>query len=285
MAQFTNRAQISYNGITADSNIVTGEIRQVLAVSKAAVSGTYRRSDTVTYVVSITNSGTSEFSGLTLSDDLGSYTVGSASAVPLTFTDGSVLYYVNGVLQTSPTTAAGPPLTVSGISVPAGGSAIIVYRARVNDYAAPGTGGSIVNTVSLSGGGLAETLTASETVAADTAALLSIVKSLEPSVVAENGQITYTFTIQNTGAEAVDTAAALTVTDTFDPVLQSPLTVTVNGDTVTQSGNYTYNSSTGEFATVAGVITVPAASYSQDATTGVWSITPGTTVITVTGNI
>lgn len=285
MAQFTNRAQISYSGVTADSNIVTGEIRQVLAVSKTAVSGAYRRGDILTYAVSITNSGTTEFSGLTLSDDLGAYAIGSATAVPLTFTDGSVLYYVNGVLQATPTVTAGSPLTVSGISVPAGGSAVIVYRARVNDYAAPGTGGSIVNTVSLSGGGLAETLTASETVTADTSALLSIVKSLEPSVVAENGQITYTFAIQNSGAEAVDTSAALTVTDTFDPILQSPLTVTVNGDTVTQSGNYTYNSSTGEFATVSGVLTVPAASYSQDAATGVWSITPGTTVITVTGNI
>lgn len=285
MAQFTNRAQISYSGVTADSNIVTGEIRQVLAVSKASVSGTYRRGDILTYAVSITNSGTTEFSGLTLSDDLGAYALGSATAVPLTFTDGSVLYYVNGVMQASPTVAAGPPLTVSGISVPAGGSAVIVYRATVNDYAAPSTGGSIVNTATVSGGGLSSALTASRTVTADTAAVLSITKSLSPTVVAENGQINYTFTIQNTGAEAADAAAALTVTDTFDPILKTPLTVTLNSDALAQSGNYTYNAATGEFATVPGVLTVPAATFTQDTATGRWSIAPGVTTLTVSGNI
>lgn len=285
MAQFTNRAQISYNGVTSDSNIVTGEIRQVLSVSKAAVSGTYRRGDILTYAVSITNSGATEFSGLMLSDDLGAYALGSATAVPLTFTDSSVLYYVNGVLQASPTVAAGPPLTVSGISVPAGGSTVIVYRARVNDYAAPDTGGSIVNTATISGGGLSSVLTASQTVTADTAAVLSIIKSLDPTVVAKNGQINYTFTMQNTGASAADAAAALTVMDTFDPILKAPLTVTLNSDALTQSGNYTYNAATGEFATVSGVLTVPAATFTQDTTTGRWSIAPGVTTLTVSGNI
>lgn len=44
MAQFTNQASISYNGVTANSNIVTGEITQVLTASKTSVSGSYRRS-------------------------------------------------------------------------------------------------------------------------------------------------------------------------------------------------------------------------------------------------
>ena len=43
MAQFTNQASISYNGVTANSNIVTGEITQVLTASKTSVSGSYRR--------------------------------------------------------------------------------------------------------------------------------------------------------------------------------------------------------------------------------------------------
>ena len=46
MAQFTNQASISYNGLTANSNIVTGEIKRVLSVSKTSVSGSYRRGDT-----------------------------------------------------------------------------------------------------------------------------------------------------------------------------------------------------------------------------------------------
>lgn len=285
MAQFTNQASISYNGVTADSNIVTGEITQVLAVSKTSVSENYRRGEVLTYAVGITNTGAAAFDGLTVTDDLGAYTVGSTTAPPLTFAGGTVLYYVNGILQVSPTVTAGPPLSISGISVPAGGNALLVYRAAVNDYAAPGQGGSIVNTVTVSGGGLTEAVTATETVTADTAALLSITKALSPTVVAENGQIVYTFTIQNSGAEAADAAAELIVSDTFEPILRAPITVTLNGETWFETGNYTYNAETGAFATIAGRVTVPAATYTQDTATGLWSVTPGVTVLTVTGNI
>lgn len=286
MAQFTNQASISYNGLTANSNIVTGEITRVLSVSKTSVSGSYRRGDTLTYAVSITNTGAAPLDGLTVTDNLGAYAVGGTTSVtPLTFAGDSVLYYVNGVLQAAPTVAAGPPLTISGISVPAGGNALIVYRAAANDYAAPGTGGSIVNTASVSGGGLTEPISASETVTADTSALLSITKALNPTVVAENGQIAYTFTIRNTGAEAVDAAAALVVSDTFDPALKTPISVTLNGDAWPETGNYSYNAASGAFATTAGRVTVPAAAYAQDAATGLWTVTPGVAVLTVTGNI
>lgn len=114
---------------------------------------------------------------------------------------------------------------------------------------------------------------------------MSITKALNPTVVAENGQIAYTFTIRNTGAEAVDAAAALVVSDTFDPALKSPISVTLNGDAWPETGNYSYNAATGVFATTAGRITVPAAIYTQDAATGLWTITPGTAVLTVTGTI
>lgn len=285
MAQFTNQASISYNGLTANSNIVTGEITRVLSVSKTSVSGSYRRGDTLTYAVSITNTGAAPLDGLTVTDNLGAYAVGGTTATPLTFTGGSVLYYVNGALQASPAVTAGPPLSISGISVPAGGNALLVYRATVNDYAAPGAGGSIVNTVTVNGGGLTEPISASETVTADTSALLSITKALNPTVVAENGQIAYTFTIRNTGAEAVDAAAALVVSDTFDPALKTPISVTLNGDAWPETGNYSYNAASGAFATTAGRVTVPAATYTQDAATGLWTITPGTAVLTVTGTI
>ena len=112
MAQFTNQASISYNGLTANSNIVTGEITRVLSVSKTSVSGSYRRGDTLTYAVSISNTGSAPYTGLTVTDDLGAYTAGTASVTPLTFAGDSVLYYVNGVLQAAPTVAAGPPLMI-----------------------------------------------------------------------------------------------------------------------------------------------------------------------------
>lgn len=51
------------------------------------------------------------------------------------YTENSLRYYINGVLQAAPTVTAGPPLVISGISVPAGGNALLVYEAAVTAYA------------------------------------------------------------------------------------------------------------------------------------------------------
>lgn len=285
MAQFTNRASISYNGVTADSNIVTGEIVQVLTAEKTVLPTTYRRGDVLTYAVSIANSGSSPITGLTLTDDLGAYNIGAATAVPLSFTGGSVLYYVNGVLQAAPAVTAGAPLVISGISVPAGGSALIVYRAQVNDFAAPTEGGTITNRALISGGGLSEPVAATAAAAAEPAATLEITKALCPTTVTENGELFYTFTIQNNGAREAGADAAVVLRDTFNPRLNAPITVALGGDSLPQAGNWTYDAASGEFATVAGRLIVPAATFTQDQATGAWSATPGVTVLTVSGTI
>ncbi len=285
MALFTNQATISYNGITANSNIVTGEITQVLTAQKNATTDSYRTGDVVTYVISIQNSGTTDYVGLTVTDNLGETAFGTGTITPLTYTGEDVLYYVNGVLQGTPTVTAGPPLTISGVNVPAGGNAVIIYRARVNEFASPATGSSIINTATIDGAGLTEALTATETVTADAEPVLSILKALNPTTVVENGEITYTFTIQNTGAAVADATTGLTVTDTFEPALEAPLTVTLNGVALAEGTGYTYNEATGLFTTVVGAVTVPAATYTQDPTTGEWSIVPGVTTLVVSGTI
>ena len=58
MPTFSNQAQLSYNGITANSNIAYGQILEVLAASKTALSDTYTSGDRITYIFSIVNSGT-----------------------------------------------------------------------------------------------------------------------------------------------------------------------------------------------------------------------------------
>ena len=60
---------------------------------------------------------------------------------------------------------------------------------------------------------------------------------------------------------AADAAAAIVITDTFDPRL-TDLTVTLNGTALTAPTQYTYDAATGVFATAAGVVTVPAALHS-----------------------
>ncbi len=284
MATFTNQAAISYNGITVNSNIVTGEITQALAVTKNAVTDAYRTGDTITYVVAIRNTGNVAYTDLILTDNLGAYTVGDNSVTPLSVSGDPVLYYINGVLQSAPTVTAGPPLSITGLRVPANGDAVIVYRVDANEFAPLGDDSEIVNEAVLSGGGLAESITASDTVTADTAPRLVITKAINPAVVNDNGEITYTFTIQNYGNVA-DASANVTLTDTFNPILDAPLAVTLDDVTLNQPQSYTYSTTTGVFATVPGAITVPAATYTQDPTTGAWTVTPGIATLTVTGTI
>ena len=83
MAFFTNQAQLRYGKEVANSTITVGEIQEVLAVTKTAVKRTYRQDDTVTYIISIVNSGTTEYTGLTLTDDLGRYAFGEEERTPL----------------------------------------------------------------------------------------------------------------------------------------------------------------------------------------------------------
>ena len=284
MAVFTNQATLSYNNTTTTSNIVTGEIVEVLSAAKNAVDDEYRAGDTVTYVVSITNTGTAAFNNLTITDDLGEYTVGTQTLTPLTYVDGSLAYYANGVLQTGASAVAGPPLVITGINVPAGGNAVVIYNARVNEFAPLASGSVIVNGATISGGGLSAPIEVSDTITVADAAQLSITKGLTPATVSENGQLTYTFTIQNTGNTAADATDNVTVTDLFNPVLEN-ITVTLNGTVLTEGPQYVYDETTGLFQTVAGVITVPAATYTQDPTTGQWTIVPGVTVLTVTGTV
>lgn len=284
MATFYNQATLSFNGNTTTSNITQGELLESLSMTKTAVTETYAGDDDVTYIISITNNSSAEFTNLTLSDDLGGYEVGAGTAYPLEYVDGSVRRYVNGDLTAQPAVTAGPPITFTGISVPANGSVILVYEARVTEYAPPAALGAITNTASLTGTGIAAPVTAQETVTADSRAALTISKAISPTVVSENGRLTYTFVIQNTGNTAATTEDTIIVTDTFDPRL-SNITVTYNGAAWTQGTNYTYNEATGVFTTAEGQISVPAAQYTQNAQTGAWSATPGTAVITVTGTV
>lgn len=284
MATFTNQATLSYNGGSTSSNIITGEIVEVLTVSKTAVTDTYRTPDKVSYVVSLVNSGTTTLTGLNLTDNLGAYAVENTTVYPLTYIPASIRYYTNGTLMAAPTIGVTPPLTITGISVPAGGNATIIYETATNEFTPRGNEDSVINTVTVTGAGLANAVTATATVSPVTSPDLSITKSVSPSVVAENGQITYTFLIENYGNTGASVSDNVIITDTFNPILTG-ITATYNGSSWSAPGNYTYNETTGEFATVAGQITVPAATFTQDAATGIITATPGTATVTVTGTI
>ena len=284
MAIFSNQATLTYNGNTTNSNIAYGEILDVLVATKTAVEGTYTPGEVVTYVVTLRNTGGTALTNITITDDLGGYTFETATVYPLTYEAGSATLFVNGVPQAAPAVTAGPPLVVSGLTIPAGGDLVLVYQATANEFADPAAGGTIVNTVTVTGDGISTPITATETVTVATAPNLTISKSISPSQVVDNDRVTYSFVIQNTGNEAVLATDNAAITDTFDPILTN-LVVTYNGETWTEGVQYTYDETTGLFATLPGALPVPAATYTQDPVTGAYTLTPGIATLTVTGTI
>ncbi len=279
MATFTNYATLRYGGVTVTSNTVTGVLPDALTLTKTAVAEDYAPGDVVSYLVSLVNPGTADLTGLTVTDDLGAYAFGQGTVYPLAYTHGSLRLLVNGLPQAAPAVAPGPPLVVTGLTVPAGGTAVLAYEAALTAYAPLAEGSSITNTVTVTG--LTAPLTASATVTPEVGPSLRITKDLIPALVREDGTVTYTFTIENVGNAPADAASAVVLEDLFQPALTG-LTVTGNGTPWTSGVEYTYTE--GLFATLPGVLTLPAATYVQ-AADGTWTMTPGRTVVTVTGTI
>ncbi len=284
MAQFTNQAQLSYNDRTINSNTTIGNLVEALSATKDAVLSDYSQNDAMTYVINLVNSGATPLTDITVSDNLGGYPVNSTTVYPLAYSAGSVKYYVNGILQATPSVTAGPPLVITGITIPAGGNAAIVYEATLTAYAPQAVGSTIENTATVSGTGITSPLSAAATVTASTDPDLAIVKSVDPSTVSGTGTLTYTFVIQNYGNSEADVSDNIVVRDTFNPILGN-LTASLNGSILTAVTDYAYDGSTGVFSTVAGRITVPAATFTQDPTTGAYTVTPGTTILTVSGTV
>ena len=283
MAAFQNQATLSYNGVTVQSNVVSGEVTQMLSISKNALSETYS-DEPIVYAVSLVNNGQSPYSGVVLTDDLGGYVFNDQTVYPLSYVDGSVRYFLNGVLQPAPAVSSDAGLVVSGVNVPANGNAMVLYSALPTAFAPRSAGEGVTNTVTASGAGLSENISAEATVTAEEGPVLAIVKSLSPQIVDENGEISYTFVIENSGASPAEAGDNVALSDLFDPIL-SDLSVTLDGAPLSPDTGYTYDEASGQFNTVPGVITVPAAAVSRDPDTGAFCVVPGQTTLVVTGRV
>ena len=77
MAQFTNQATLSYGTTVTSSNVAVGEVLEVLSITKTAVNDTYGQNDTITYIISLINTGAVAINGLTVTDNLGTYPFGA----------------------------------------------------------------------------------------------------------------------------------------------------------------------------------------------------------------
>lgn len=284
MAIFSNQATLTWSGNSTTSNTVFGEILESLSVTKTALEETYTTGDRITYVVTLQNAAATPITGLTVTDDLGGYLFGGTAVYPLNYVQNTIALFEEGIRQSAPVVTAGPPMVITDINVPASGSTVIIYQAEVTTFADPGMGGTITNVVTVTGGGLAAPITATEIITAATQPQLTITKSLSPTQISGSERITYTFLIQNFGSTPVVATDNAAISDIFDPALTA-LTVTYEGAVWTQGIQYNYNPATGLFTTVPSQITVPAATTVQDPVTGAYSVVPGAVTLTVTGTI
>ena len=287
MAQIiTNQASVAYryNNRTASavSNIATAVLNEPLSVEKVSLESVYREGDDITYVVTVTNGGTSALTGISVTDDLGTYTIGGGTATPLTYV-GPAIYFVDGVYAGNLTPTVGADGISFAIATLGTDSTVqIIYKAVANDTAPLVQGSQITNTVTTTATGSNTPVSDSNTVTVDSYADVTITKTMSPSGVVDGDALTYTFVVSNFGnAEATE----IVLTDAFDPAPES-ITVQLNG-TIVPATDYTYENGvlTLPISPASTVLTLPPATITQDTTTGVVSIEPSTLTVTVTGVI
>lgn len=287
MAQIiTNQASVAYryNNRTASavSNIATAVLNEPLSVEKVSLESVYRAGDDITYVVTVTNSGTSALTGISVTDDLGTYTIGGGTATPLTYV-GPAIYFVDGVYAGNLTPTVGADGISFAIATLGTDSTVqIIYKAVANDTAPLVQGSQITNTVTTTAVGSNAPVSDNNVITVDNYADVTITKAMTPTGVVDGDALTYTFVVSNFGnAEATE----IVLTDAFDPAPEN-ITVQLNG-TVVPATDYTYENGvlTLPISPASTVLTLPPATITQDTTTGVVSIEPSTLTITVTGVI
>ena len=286
--QITNQARLTYtygtsNG-SAASNIATTTLEGPLSARKRILEESYRAGEDLTYIISVSNTGSAALSNVTVLDDLGADIPagGTEAIMPLTYA-GPAELYINGVFSSVLT----PVVSADGVSftipsLPAGGTALILYRVLVNGTAPLSPGGTITNTATVSAASLSEPVVVSAELPVDTYADVRITKAMSPDPVTEGSALTYTFVIYNYGNTAAENVI---LTDQFDPA-PTNITVTVDGSAVPAT-EYSYVG--GELTLPASgssyELTVPAATFTQDAETGEVAIDPGMVTVVVTGII
>lgn len=287
MPSIENFATVSYTsgGIseTKVSNVAEIALESAVGFTKTSVGSTYRDGSVITYILTVTNSSGSALSGSTITDNLGTYVFGASELTPLTYISPAVLL-INGqdvsTQLTVDTSVAGN--LIFGIpSIPAGATANIIYNAQANEYAPLALTSSITNTSNFESTSECADSTASATVTVASAANVSIIKQMSPNPVICGEAITYSIKIYNYGNTAAENVV---LTDEFNP---APDNITVSRDGTLLLGsdyNYVNGTLTVPNATAASV-TVPAATFTQDSTTGIISIIPSVVEYSVTGTI
>lgn len=287
MPSIENFATVSYTsgGVTETkvSNVAEISIESAIGFTKTSVGNTYNDNSILTYILTVTNSSSSDISGSTITDNLGTYAFGTMELTPLNYVSPAVLL-INGQdvsAQLAVDDSVAGSLVFTLPTIPAGTTANIIYKAQINDYAPLALDSTIVNTSSFESNSECADTSASATVSVSNSANVSIIKQMCPNPVICGDTITYTIKIYNYGNTAAEN---VTLTDDFNP---APANITVSRDgTLLLGTDYSYDSGTLTVpSATATQLTIPPATFTQDPTTGIISITPSVVEYTITGTI
>jgi uncharacterized repeat protein (TIGR01451 family) len=283
MAIIENFATVSYTsgGVTATrtSNVAQIELNSSVGFTKETLGTTYTVGTPITYVLSITNDSATPITGISITDNLGTFVLDTDEITPLDFSEPALLL-ING--QESPNLTVEQADTIVTFSFPAlaaGATANIIYNAIPNEFASPTSGSLITNEAELTSDAECASGTATATVIVADAADVEVVKSMCPNPVTCGESVTYTIRIFNYGNTA---AEDVVLTDTFSPA-PSDISVYRNG-IILDGTDYTYINGTLTTPVLYGD-TIPPATFIRDPITSVVTTTPSVVEYVITGTI
>jgi len=199
-----NSATLTYNSGdntgSAASNVVSTSLLDSYSITavKNSANDSFRPSENITYLVTVTNTGTQPLTSVEITDDLG----GGASTL-LAYVANSALV-VDGSNVTAVTPTSTNPLVIPLVNtLQSGESVTVVYVAQVSAAIAD-TVETITNTATASAtqGGAGAIITSeptSVTITREDFAQIDIVKAVDKAVISSGDTLTYTFVIENSG--------------------------------------------------------------------------------------
>ncbi len=253
---------------TSNTSVVTLREANGLIIEKSAQVQTYAPGSIITYVITIQNTGTNDFSGVRVTDDL-------SGQGYIYYVLGSAILYYNGLAE-APEIVSTEPLVFTLPPLSAGDSMVLSYSSQVAFDLSPSVN-SISNTATAIGytsSGEVSNYSIS-TIIRSEAANISITKTSSESTVSVDQSFNYYITLTNSGDSIANVSS---ITDDFpeDFVINNvSLKIGSGPNTMLLSSDYTINAN--NMLTVPSAtgptITVPASSSSGN----------GTTVLTVNG--
>lgn len=283
-----NQATLNYtsgtSNVSTSSNTASITMQGPLEITKDSLETGYKINERITYNVFLTNTSASTLTGITIIDNLGTHELAAARSItPLTYTGPAKVF----VDHTSSAAIAGTVsvnkdfVTFNYDSLAPGSTIMLQYTVKVNEYAEAVIGTSqITNLASATATGVNTPVTATHTLPLASYADVLIEKSMSPDPVVDGSILTYTFDISNFGT--ID-ATEVSLRDSFNPSPEISSVIVDNTTTTDYThigGLFLYPGSESTYN-----YTIPKATFTKDAATGLVSVVPGKSSITVKGII